>query len=361
MAKGIVKKRLKNGETHLYVRFKYLSKIYPVKNFTKLFGCLTIKQVEEQLSKIKIEISKGNDPFILKSKILNDIFYNFIAKKLKNKEWREITYNSYLEYYERFIKKRIGDKYIERIDYKDLINIREDLEGFSASYKNRLKLTLNPIFKEAIKKQDIFYNPIEHLENVKKDKREKIRYRTFEDNLTIIKKMYKMILDYNFRIKETRTEYKTFYLLSLFSAHRIGELTKLRKEDIYISKNLIISNSGITKTKIDSHFPIPTDCFEYIKNIEKGLIFPNVKYSSLCLTFQKMIKKSDIEMIRDKKLSPHDIRRLFLQIMIKQGFDSRLVDSCLDHQAKGVIDHYLDFEYSQKLEVFNKYWELIKS
>lgn len=172
--------------------------------------------------------------------------------------------------------------------------------------------------------------------------------------------MYKMILNYNFRVKEKREEFRIFYLLALFSAHRIGELTKLTKDDIYISKNLIISNKKITKTKIDSHFPIPPNCFEYIKNIEKGLLFPNVKYSSICLTFQKMIENSDIEMIKNKKLSPHDIRRLFLQIMIKQGFDSRLVDSCLDHQEKGTIDHYLDFEYSQKLEVFQKYWELIR-
>ena len=29
----------KNGQ--IYVRFKYLSRVYPVKNFSKLYGCAT--------------------------------------------------------------------------------------------------------------------------------------------------------------------------------------------------------------------------------------------------------------------------------------------------------------------------------
>jgi intergrase/recombinase len=47
--------------------------------------------------------------------------------------------------------------------------------------------------------------------------------------------------------------------------------------------------------------------------------------------------------------------------MIKQGFDSRLVDFCLEHKQSDVIEHYLDLSYSSKKEVFQKYWNLIRN
>jgi hypothetical protein len=48
--------------------------------------------------------------------------------------------------------------------------------------------------------------------------------------------------------------------------------------------------------------------------------------------------------------------------MIKNcKIDSMLADYCLDHKQNGVIDHYLNFDYSSKVEAYNKYWTLIRS
>lgn len=47
--------------------------------------------------------------------------------------------------------------------------------------------------------------------------------------------------------------------------------------------------------------------------------------------------------------------------MIRQGFDSRLVDFCLEHKQNDVIDHYLDLSYKSKVKVFKEYWSLIRT
>ena len=40
--------------------------------------------------------------------------------------------------------------------------------------------------------------------------------------------------------------------------------------------------------------------------------------------------------------------------------DSMLADYCLEHMQKGVIEHYLNFDYSSKVESYKKYWNYIK-
>jgi hypothetical protein len=89
--KGISEKKLKNGEIAIYVRFKYQGKNYPVKNFTKLFGCKTPTQAKDKLNEVKLEINKGNDPFNSKTKDLNFYFEEKYSHNILNKIWKEDT------------------------------------------------------------------------------------------------------------------------------------------------------------------------------------------------------------------------------------------------------------------------------
>ena len=50
-----------------------------------------------------------------------------------------------------------------------------------------------------------------------------------------------------------------------------------------------------------------------------------------------------------------------LSVMIRDlHIDSRLADYCLDHKQMGVIKHYLEFNYNDKLNSYNKYWNLLR-
>jgi len=78
--------------------------------------------------------------------------------------------------------------------------------------------------------------------------------------------------------------------------------------------------------------------------------------------FKKFVKQADIKFYKGKNISLHDTRRFLLTIMIRDcGIDSVLADTCLNHQQKGIIRHYLAFTYEDKKKAYNMYWDLIRN
>jgi integrase len=307
-------------------------------------------------------ISNGDDPFNCQTKNLDYYFEENYRVNVANKTWREdTTARNYKNYYNANIRKKIGNKKLSNISYADLDDIIQSLAHTKGTSKNTLKKIVNPIFKQALKRGEINNNPAEHLDRIKTDKKERISKRTDESNLTIAKKLYIGIGKY--KPKTTlKNELNAYLYLLLLSAHRYGELLKLTTEDLYLDKNKIISPSHITKTSEDYHFPIPSECIEYLKTVKSGLLFPNLRYSSVADYFKKLVNISKIEFYKDKTLTPHDTRSLMFNIMIKDcNIDSMLADYCLDHSQNQIVEHYLDFDYKDKIEPYDKYWELIRS
>ena len=102
---GITTKTLKNDETAIMVRFKYLGKTYPLKNFTKLFGCNTEAQAFTKLNQeIKKSLSEGKDPFNTQTKNLDYYFYERYDLMIKSNKWRkDTTARWYLQFYKKYI------------------------------------------------------------------------------------------------------------------------------------------------------------------------------------------------------------------------------------------------------------------
>ena len=361
--KGISTKILKNGETAVMVRFKYLGRTYPLKNFTKLFGCRTEAAAFKTLDQeIKKELSEGRDPFNSQTKNLDYYFYERYDSMIKAKKWRkDTTARAYLQFYKKYMAKPLGWKKLSKITYADLKNILKSIAHTSGTQHNQLKKILNPIFKEALRLGEVNTNPAELLVREKENKKEKISKRTTEDNLTMARKLYKAIGLY--KPKQTlKNELNAYLYLLLLTAHRYGELLKLTREDIYLDKNLILSPAYITKTNEDYHYPIPEECVEYFKSVKKGKLFPNLRYSSVADYFKKLVALSGIDFFNGKSLTPHDTRSLMLHIMMRNcKIDSRLADFCLEHYQGEVISHYLDFTYEDKKKAFEDYWEVVKS
>lgn len=358
---GITTKQTKDGSSVVMVRFKHLSKTYPIKNFTKLYGCKTQLQAYNKLQEVKLEISKGRDPFIGSLISLNDIFDDRLKQKVKNGDWTHSTPQNYSYFYNAYIRKTIGSKKIEKITYEDLLKIQNSMTHVSNSTKNTLKMILRPIFVEEMKKGKIFENVVDKLETFNMPVREHLELRTDEKNLDVMRKLYKAIPDYKVLSKQQDPEIKMFLYLTIMTAHRFGEIMKLRKEDCYIDKKMIISPKTITKTKEDYKFPIPDECIDYISSVDSGLIFPTIKRGSIYQIFQRLLKLADIEVYNNKKISLHDTRRLMLTIMIRDcKIDSVLADSCLNHKQRGVINHYLSFGYDDIREAYHQYWKIIR-
>ena len=189
---GISSKKLKDGTTAIMVRFKYLGKSYPYKNFTKLFGCKTQKSAYDKLNEVKALLSKNIDPFNPQGKKLNDYFYSKVEKNKKDGSWRENTIKSYVNFYKSHIQPKIGHKKLDKITISDVLDIKESeyLAGKSASYRNLFYRILNPIYKDAIARQEVLYNPCLVIDYEETEHKEKVEERVEQDHIEIVRILY---------------------------------------------------------------------------------------------------------------------------------------------------------------------------
>ncbi len=358
--RGITEKKMKNGTTAIMVRFKFDSTTYPVKNFTKLYGCETRTGARKKLDEIKVAISQGIEPFINTPYTLDDIWYKRVEYKRTNKEWKDITCKNYTYYYEAHIKPLIGKKKLSKITVEHLEKIIKDMNGLQGGTKNRLQKILYPIFDDAIKRNQLNFNVAKDLKRYKIGNDKNIKLRSGNKQLNIVKKLYLEIPNYNVHQKSQEQEIKMFLYMVILTAHRIGELLQLKKENVIMDERKIISPPEITKTQEEYHFPIPKECLSYIKSIKSGLLFPTLKRGSLYNIYQRLVKKTDISFYKGKTISPHDMRRMILTIMIIDcNVDSMLADSCLSHKQSGSAKHYVNFDDEHIRDAYQKYWDII--
>lgn len=362
--KGITEKKMKNGTTAIMVRFKYDNTIYPVKNFTKLFGSTTKTQALEKLNECKVMLSKGENPFISTPTTLTQIWKQRTIDKRQSGEWSELTIKHYNYFYYKHIDKVIGKKKLHRITLSNLEQIHLNMADKEGGTKNRLQKLLYPIFDDGIKKGLVNKNIALDLKKHKIGKLKKIKDRTASSHLTIAQSLYKAIPQYKVHCKAQEVEIKTYLYMLILTAHRKGELLKLKKEDVVFKEKKIISPPEITKTKEEYHFPIPDECLEYIENIDSGLLFPTLKHASIYGIFQRLFNIAKdigkIDFYKNKTISPHDMRRIMLHIMIMNcSVDSMLADSCLSHKQEGSTKNYLDFSDENIREAYQKYWDIL--
>lgn len=360
--RGITEKKMKNGTTAIMVRFKYDGTTYPVKNFTKLFGCENRTQARDKLYECKVMLSKGEDPFIHTPTTLTEIWEQRVKNKKASGEWNDLTIQNYNYFYYKHIDKAIGKRKLHRIKLTDLEQIHKNMSKQQGGTKNRLQKLLYPIFEDGIKQGLVNKNVSIDLKKHKIGKLKKIKERTASSHLTIARALYKAIPLYQVHCKAQELEIKTYLYMVVLTAHRIGEILQLTKEDVVMDEKKIISPAKITKTSEDYHFPIPDECLAYIENIESGLLFPTLKRGSIYNIFQRLVKiaveLNDIKLYDGKTVSPHDMRRIMLHIMvINCKVDSMLADSCLSHKQKGSSKNYVDFTDEDVGAAYEKYWD----
>lgn len=366
--KGVKIKRLADGRDHMMVNFKVNGKRYSQKNFSKIFGKWTPASAYKKLLWVKDEIRAERDPFATSKVTLDDWWYDLYERKIQAKKegkegWKEeTTGKQYKNYYEKEVKNEIGWKKIHKITKTDFENILENISHTGGTYKNRLKSCLNHVFEEAIKKGELLNNPLDGIKKAQVAMREPVENRAVEDDLLIARELYKAIGEYVPQYHILRGELNMFLYLMLLSAHRYGELLKIEKEDCYPDHGFILTSKDTTKTEVEVRFPIPQELTEYINSIESGLLFPNVTYGSIYMIFQRLVRDSNITVLRNKKISPHDIRRFVVSILSDLKCDSLKIDHLiLDHELEGSKKYYFKPNYRMKVEYYNMYWEAIRN
>lgn len=357
---GITEKIMEDGSTAIMVRFQHLSIRYPIKNFTNIFGCRTKTAARNELIKVKSMISEGRNPFIDSKSTLNDIWEDKVQVFANKGTWNKNTVKTYTNFYDQYLRRPLGKKKIEKITYKDLKDIHDKMTDVKSHTRNTIRRILSPIFEEYIKIGVIRENEAKKLNNEKHTTNKKLHLRSSDSALHILKKLYSTVEFLQTKNKNQKEEIQMYLYLLIFTAHRKGELIKLKKENLILKDNKIIAPKEMTKTKEDYHYPIPPICIDYFKSIKKGLLFPTFSNASTNAVFDRLIEVSKINLYEGKKLTPHDLRRLMLKVMITEcKIDSTLADSCLCHVQDGTIEDYLSYDDKDIEKAYHLYWDVI--
>ena len=338
-----------DGSKNYIVRFSYLGKNYGQRNFTKLFGTRTLKQTFDMFQEVKVELSKGNNPFLQKVSITLDSYFEEANNKLKGHHKYAIR-----KYYEKHIEPIIGLMDIDEIKTSHIEKILNGtLKNNAERSKLNLKEILRPIFRRAIKNELIKYSPLDDIKFHKAKGKRELSYRLVDDFKTVVQKLYKEIN------KIEHIEDRCSLLICLMMARRRGEVIQLQHSDIKSDKVFVPEH--ITKTGTTDEFPLPDEVIELINSLQKDqdTIF-TIGDHRMTLRFNKVVKEANIQLTTGSKLTLHDTRNLFQSIMIPEINNPPLVDRCLSHAQHTMVNIYLSLTYEKRREVFMKYWEIIR-
>lgn len=338
-----------SGRTEYIVRFSYLGKTYGQRNFTKLFGCTTLKQTEEMFNNVKAELSKGNNPFLKKHTINLDTLWEDYKENLKGNHLYILN-----GYYEKHIQPLIGKVDIDEVEEKHIYRILNGtLKESGSSNRMKLRTILNPIFKKAIKKGYIKTSPLEFIKFEKPANREELSSIVAEDYKSVTKKLYKSVLEIE------NIEDRLASLFGLMTARRRNEILQYKHSDIIDGKLFVPKE--YTKSNRSDEFPLSKEMLELIEQLpqERDNLF-TIPLNRITKMFGRAVEKSNLKLTKDGKFTFHQTRHLFQSIMIKETNNPPLVDRCISHTQNNVMSIYLSFQYENRKEVFKKYWEIMR-
>lgn len=309
----------KKGKEQVMVRFSWNSYRYPVKNFTKLYGCKNKTEAKTKLKAIITDLEKGIEPFITVPTKLNELWEEYTQYKLKLRQggkkgrtgWKESTYVTNTNQYDKWVRKKIGHKKFSKVTLEDIHTIlSKDMAHLGNSSKSFVKLMLQDFFNYAKKFKLIEKNILENkgLTHERTFNHRKIRDISEDKPLIILRKIYNTIEKYETPLKKFQTpEVRSMFYLLILTAHRIKELRLLTSKHIELHNNKFVATPDITKTTEYYHFPIPYEVKEFLEETLKTRdeLFPNMLSETLLKRWKKLVEMAGVNLRGDN--SKHQV------------------------------------------------------
>jgi len=288
-----------------------------------------VKYAEQEFLKIKDEIESCIDISATVDRMVKLYFDTLPEKSYK----KNLT-----SYYNRKVKKEIGNKKIKDVLYSHIQNIVDkNIKGGDSprTAKQAIEI-LSPAFKIARKNRIIVYNPCEDVK-IKLPKSKKIVVNATERLTNIHNAIIKLYANNPY--------YRAFFLLAL-QGRRKGEIINLRWENISFKYNYYF----LPDTKNDEE--------------QKVFLPPNVKASLSEFrgkdgwVFESPINKG--KRINDVKRQTaklkkevgswfglHYCRNIMVSAMAERGVKSIMMSGALGHNDPNTITKYLTMNYLQ--------------
>lgn len=267
---------------------------------------------------------------------------SILETKLSTNTIKETSYITLKNSLNKIKESDIANIKIQKITYSLIQEFLNTLTDLSNSYIQKIIIMLNQIFKEAVKRNYIYKNPMLNIiRPVSKNKDKTVKALS----LTEQKELLKIIKGHKF---------EDIYTIEMFSGMRCGEILALTPDDIDLKNNIIHINKTVShnknneliihSTKTDTSvrdIPI-TELFKrnikhslsHMKINPLNLIFSTNKctinsVSNINCELKRLAKKYNFS---NKDISTHMLRHTYATRCIESGMPVEILQKLLGHK-----------------------------
>jgi len=329
----------------------------PIVNYTRKYKCKTLEETENKVLEFKSMLDRGEDPFDKRTfgDYMDEYFDKLIKRGTKSGKIYQSVYNKYAKNVLHYLQPdKIQKAHIEFV-YHNMIdkkNHKGEYEINSSKSLTKMRTILSPTFKYLVEdkkmpKNNLKLVDIPSLERHKELSSLNIRLKD-QKYIDVVRKLYKGIQ------KIEKDDIRNYLLFTLMTMRRRSETYSI--EQSHIQGDIINATKNITKTKISESFPIPPEIVPYIKTSEKKYLL-HCDMHDYGKAWRDVLKDQHIDYVQDFRV--RDTRNLFMSIMQKK-YNRELVGACISHHKGDINEIYTSYEFEDRKEIFEAYWELLR-